>query len=244
VREDFLGFRRVDDQGVPLFYRDPETGGELDAITAFRRHLERHTDSLGQIRIEFSTVRELPGGTFFRGARLLPDGQVDPEQRGLYLDKIRWLKIRLPGNHNPNRNRSFITGALTYSGTSYLRNETPGQRDPERPDRIADEWTSYSTRYWFQSSTRPDRPPVWQFREAFSAPAQMWLTSDPRQEGSAAQIDVLPSVQQIDSFKERSVATSEWRMIIPTVDGGSTLLDIDELDDIEIYFYHYAVIRP
>ena len=244
VREDFLGFRRVNDQGVPLSYRDPETGGELDAITAFRRHLERHTDTLGQIRIEFSTVRELPGGTFFRGARLLPNGQVDPEQRGLYLDKIRWLKIRLPGNHNPNRNRSFITGALTYSGTSYIRNEAPGQRHPDRPDRVVDEWTPYSTRYWFQASTRPDRPPVWQFREAFSAPAQMWLTNDPRQEGSAAQIDVLPSVQQIDSFKERSVATSEWRMIIPTVDGGATLLDIDELDDIEIYFYHYAVIRP
>jgi hypothetical protein len=72
----------------------------------------------------------------------------------------------------------------------------------------------------------------------------MWLSNDPRQDGSAAMIDVLPSVQQIDSFQERSVATSEWRMIIPTVDGGTRLLDINELDDIELYFYHYAVIRP
>jgi hypothetical protein len=244
VREDFLGFRRVNDQGEPLFYHDPETGGRIDAITAFRRYLERHQDSLGQIRIEFSTVRQLPGGTFFRGARFLADGGVDPEQRGLYLDKIRWMKIRLPGNHNPNRNRSFITGALTYAGTSYIRNEAPGQRDPDRADRIANEWMPYSTRYWYQSSTRPGRPPVWQFREAFSAPAQMWLTSDPRQEGSPGQIDVLPSVQQIDAFKERSVATSQWRLIIPSVDEGTALLDIDEIDDIEIYFYHYAVIRP
>jgi hypothetical protein len=40
------------------------------------------------------------------------------------------------------------------------------------------------------------------------------------------------------------VATSQWRLIIPSVDEGTALLDIDELDDIEIYFYHYAVIRP
>lgn len=246
VREDFLGFRRVNDQGQPLFYADPATGEQVGAIEAFRRHLKRLQDSQGQVRLDFSTVREIPGGTFFRGARYLPNGQVDPAQRGLYLDKIRWMKIRLPGNHNPNRNRTFITGSLTYAGTSYLRNQAPGQPSAARGDRLIDEWTSYSTRYWYFSTARPDgRPPAWQFREALTASGvQMWLTGDQRLEGSPGQVDVLPSVQQIDVFRERSVAASNWRLIIPVTDLGQTLLSLDELDDIEIYFYHYAVSRP
>jgi hypothetical protein len=246
VREDFLGYRRVNDQGQPLLYADPATGQQIGAIEAFRRQLKRLRDSQGQIRLDFSTVRQIPGGTFFRGARYLPNGQVDPAQRGLYLDKINWMKIRLPGTHNPNRNRTFITGSLTYAGTSYLRNEAPGRRSVSRPDRLLDEWTPYTTRYWYFSTARTGgRPAAWQFREALSAPGvQMWLTRDPRLEGSPAQIDVLPSVQQIDAFKERSVAASNWRLILPTSDLGETLLDIDELDDIEIYFYHYAVARP
>ncbi len=218
----------------------------MGAIEAFRRQLKRLRDSFGQIRLDFSTVREIPGGTFFRGPRHLANGQVDPAQRGLYLDKIRWMKIRLPGTHNPNRNRTFITGSLTYAGTSYLRNEAPGQRSLTRPDRLVDERTPYSTRYWYFSTARPGgRPAAWQFREALSAPGvQMWLTGDPRLEGSLNQVDVLPSVQQIDAFKERSVAASNWRLILPTSDLGQTLLSIDELDDIEFYFYHYAVARP
>ncbi len=252
VREDFMGYRLRDDQGNLLLYADPITGEPVDATHAFRSRLQQALDSQQQIRLSFSTVRQIPGGTFFRGARYLPDGEVDPAQRGLYLDKIRWMKIRLPGQHNPNRNRTFITGSLTYAGTSYLRNEVPGYFDPEHPDRLVNDMTSYSTRFWFQSSARTNSlpgvtnlPPRWQFREALSHPAaQMWLTDEPRQNGIPGDPDPLPTVQQIDAFKERSVAATDWRLIIPTIDLGKTILSIDELDDIEIYFYHYAVIRP
>lgn len=253
VREDFFGYRKFDDGGQPATYFDAETGETVDAVEMFRRRLKRDfLDTQGQVRLEFSTLRQLPGGTFFRGARFLPDGSVDPDQRGLYLDKIRWMKIRIPGNHNQTRNRKFITGSLTYGGTSYIRNESPGTTDPTRADRIQDEYTPYSTRYWFlqgaQQNTLPNvgnLPPVWRFREALTQPGvQMWLTDEQRQNGSDQQVDVLPSVQQIDVFKERSVATTGWRLIIPTSDLGTTILDIDELDDVEIYYYHYAVVRP
>jgi hypothetical protein len=252
VREDFMGYRLRDDAGNLLLYPDPITGESVNAIQAFRSRLKQALDTQQQIRLSFSTVRQIPGGTFFRGARYLPNGQVDPAQRGLYLDKIRWMKIRLPGQHNPNRNRTFITGSLTYAGTCYLRNEVPGRFDAERPDRLVDDMTAYSTRYWFQSNARTNSlpgvtalPPRWQFREALSHPAaQMWLTDEPRQNGIPGDPDPLPTVQQIEAFKERSVATTDWRLIIPTRDLSQTILSVDEMDDIEVYFYHYAVIRP
>lgn len=240
VREDFLGYKRLDAQGHPILYVDPETGESVDAIEAFRRHLQRAQDALGQIRLDFSTVRQIPGGSFFRGPRFLANGQVDPLQKGLYLDKIRWIKIRLPGGHTTPR--STVNASLTYGGISYLRNPTVGTLDPQRPDRLYGEMTPYSTRYWYFGS----QPTAgWRFQEALSATVSLLKAdrNNPRLDGGPGQIDVLPSVQQIDTFKERSVAATGWRLIIPTVDLGTTVLRIDELDDIELYFYHYAFER-
>ncbi len=253
VREEFFGYRQLNDQGQPLTYLDSVTGETVSAIEMFRRRLKRDfLDSQGQIRLRFSTVRQIPGGSFFRGARFLPDGQVDPAQRGLYLDKIRWMKIRLPGNHTTFNN--VINGSLTYGGSSFIRNEQPGTSDPTRADRVINEFTEYSTRYWYRvgqqtpQNTLPGvttMPDVWRFRESLSWPsAQMRKDSGPRLEGSAQNPDVLPSVLQIDAFRERSVAATDWQMIIPTRDLGTTILNIDQLDDVEIYFYHYAVGRP
>ena len=251
VRDDFFGYRQFDDQGQPRAYLDAVTGETVSGIEMFRRRLKRDfLDGQGQIRLRFSTVRQIPGGSFFRGARFLPNGQVDPAQRGLYLDKIRWMKIRLPGNHTTFNN--VINGSLTYGGTSFIRNEQPGTIDPTRADRVVNEFTEYSTRFWYrvgqQTETLPgvsNLPDVWRFREALSWPsAQMRKDSGPRQEGSAQNPDVLPSVLQIDAFRERSVAATDWQMIIPTTDLGTPILNIDQLDDVEIYFYHYAVGRP
>jgi len=251
VRDEFFGYRQLDEQGQPLSYLDAETGETVSGIEMFRRRLKRDfLDGQGQIRLRFSTVRQIPGGSFFRGARFLPNGQVDPAQRGLYLDKIRWMKIRLPGNHTTFNN--VINGSLTYGGSSFIRNEQPGTPDPTRADRVINEFTEYSTRYWYrvgqQTETLPEvtgLPDVWRFRESLSWPsAQMRKDAGPRLEGSEQNPDVLPSVLQIDAFRERSVAATDWQMIIPTRDLGTTILNIDQLDDVEIYFYHYAVGRP
>jgi hypothetical protein len=237
VRDDFLGYRRFDTNGAPLTYVDPATGESVDATQAFRRHLRRLQDDQGQIHLEFSTLRQIPGGSFFRGPRFLANGQVAPEQKGLYLDKIRWMKIRMPGGHTTAR--SVVNGTLIYGGVSYLRNPRVGTLDPVRPNHLIGEMTPYSTRYWFFTTAG------WRFQEALSATVAM-LKADrnvPRLDGSPGQIDVLPSVQQIDVFKERSVATTGWRLIIPTVDLGTPVLRIEDIDDIEIYFYHYAFER-
>jgi hypothetical protein len=239
IREDFMGFRSLNDDGQPATYQDPVTGDIVGAVEMFRRTLHRQTDAGGTVRLRFNTVRELPGGTFFRGPRFLPNGQLDPQQKGLYLDKIRWMKIRLPGTHAPTRNQRFITGSLTYGGLSYVRNFNVGTYAADRPDFLINEMRTYSTRYWYYDPQQAR----WRSNDALSIPVQMWLTTDPRLEGSDQQVDVLPSVQQIEGFKERSVAASQWTLVLPTRDLGTSILNLDELDDIEIYFYHYAAVR-
>jgi len=228
IREDFLGYRRFDPQtGQALTYQDPDTGETIDAIEAFRRHLRRLKDANGDVRIEFSTVREIPGGSFFRGPRFDTNGVVT--SAGLFLDKIKSLQIRLPGNYSGARTK--ITGELSYGGISFIRNFDVGTFDPERSDRLRNEMTPYNTRYWFYHIPSAQ----WRSNEALSAPVEMQLTSDPR---------VPPSVQEIDVFKERSVAASGWVLTLFTRENGVEVLDLSALNDIELYFYHYAYVRP
>jgi hypothetical protein len=230
VREDFFGYKQYDETGTNLlYYVDPANSSitNLTAIQAFRQKLKTLTNSLGNITLNFSTVREIPGGTFFRGPRF--DSSLQTVlSAGLFLDKIKWIKISLPGNHTLGR--STLAGQLTYGGNSFIRNFDVGTFVPGRPDRLADEMTAYSTRYWYF------HPPsaAWRFSEALSSPVTMCITND---------AEAPPSVAQIDVFKERSVATTGWVLTIPTQDLGVPVLKIDELDDVKLYFYHYAVSR-
>ncbi len=243
IREHFFGYRRFDNNNQPLYYTDPKTGEQVDAIEAFRRRLADYVDANGVIHLRFSTVRHLPNSTFFKGPDLTGPG--------LYLDKIKWIKIRLPGAHTTTNfpNSNPVIGSMTYGGTSYIRNESPGTVDPNRPDRILGEMTPYSTRFWFNKAptSNPPDPGGWRATDAYTADGVPMLkvsNTEPRQDGSAANPDVLPSVAQIDTFQERSVATTGWELRLPIAvkSGGDTfvVLRINELDDIEIYFYHYA----
>jgi hypothetical protein len=227
VRDDFFGYRRTNIVGQAISYSDPVTGATVDALTAFRSRLSQLQDAQGNITINFSTVAEIPGGTFFRGPRFNAQGQVI--SKGLFLDKIRWLKINLPGGHSLGR--SQLTGELRYGGTGFIRNFDVGTFDPLRPDRLRNELTAYATRYWFFHAPTA----TWRFSDALSSPVTMQLSDDPR---------VPPSVQELDLFRERSVATTGWVLTLPTRDSGQAVLNINELDDVEIYFFHYAVTRP
>jgi hypothetical protein len=253
VREDFFGYRRLDDDGQPLAYFDAVTGETVSAIEMFRRRLRRdylnvQSSQQSQLQLRFSTVRQIPGGSFFRGPRFNADGSI--LSRGTYLDKIRWLKIRLPGNHTTSPNP--LVGSLSYGGSSFIRNEQVGTADPLRPDRVRNEFTEFSTRYWYRAGQQMQSlpgvtglPDVWRFREAFTwDSAQMYKDSGPRLDGAAGQFNFPPSVLEIDAFRERSVAATDWRLTIPVRDFGSTVLNIDQLEDVEIYFYHYVVQRP
>lgn len=223
LREDFFGY-----VGGANSYIDVVTGESLDATNAFRRRLVRLQDESGVIAIRFSTVRELPGYPFFLGPRFNPDGSV--WSKGYFLDKIVSLKINLPGRHSLGRTE--LVGDLAYGGTAYIRNAEVGRFLPSRRDRLAGEFTAYSSRCWFfhlPTST-------WRSNPELSSPVTMALT------GVAG---IEPPGNAIDVFQERSVATSEWTLMIPTKDAMQNhFLRIDELDDVEIYFKHNVVARP
>jgi hypothetical protein len=231
IREHHLGYvDGVDGAGNPLLYRDPETDELVPAIEAFRRHLASRLRQVAdgeQIVLRFSTARKIPGENFFLGPTFAVDHQT-VISKGAFLDKIDGLFIRLPGNHTLGR--TTVSGALTYGGTSFLRNFDVGTFDPQRPDRLRDELTAYSTRYWFfhaPSST-------WRFTEAFSNPVTMTLSGGPFQPTTEEEIVV---------FRERSVATTGWELTLDVRAGQTQLLHIDELTDVELLFKHSAVSR-
>jgi hypothetical protein len=232
VRDHFLGYKRSNELGEPASYIDPVTRQTHDAIGAFRLHLSRLVTN-GWLELDFNTVREIENKSFFRGPTYRADGSVDPTKPGYYLDKIRWMKIRLPGGHG----QEPVSGYLRYGGTSYLRNREYGTRDPQRSDRIIGEMTAYSTRHWRQVGGQ------WRFSDGINAGVSMLKVprTEPRLDGNPAAPDVLPSVNQIDVFRERSVATTGWHLAIPVTGAGS--VSIADLDDIEIYFYHWSFNR-
>jgi hypothetical protein len=231
IREDFLGYASYDDTGTNLlYYADPaypDSSERLTAPEAFRSYLSTKTNSLGNIALNFSTRREKAGGTFYRGARFDDDGNA--YSAGLFLDKIDYMEIQLIGDTNAFA-KSKLTGELAYGGTSFIRNFDVGTFDPDRPDRLQDEETAYSTRYWYFHAPTAK----WVFTEQLSSPVTMKLKDDD---------DIPESVYEIDIFKERSVATTDWELTIPTVDLDTKVLSIEDLEDIEIHFYHYACSR-
>ncbi len=249
VREDFFGYRiGSDDGGVPLRYADPISGEPVDAVTAFRSRIRRIMDSRGRVRLPFSTVREipLPVGTFFLGPEFLENGTVDASRPGLCLDKIKWMKVRLPGPHTTTGNT--LVGTLAYGGTGMMRNRTPGRFDPARPDEIENEFTTYGTRVW----RRNDQGDWYLDEQPETAIVVMAKEGGVRPDGRPAvegqEPDILRSATRIDHFAERSVAASGWELVFDTekpnpVNSNDKALRIDQLDDIEIYFYHYTANR-
>jgi hypothetical protein len=235
VRDDFLGYAPTNDLGQENFYVDPVTGQTNDGIAEFRLYLSRQVTN-GSIVLNLNTVRQIVNETFFTGPTYLPDGSVDSSEPGCYLDKITRMMIRLPGGFATD---TQVAGYLLYGGTSYIRNRTYGTNDPLHPDRIIGEMTPYSTRHWDYDAANNN----WVFTDGLSAQIAMMMAprTEPRLNGSTNNPDVLPSQYEIGEFQERSVATTGWVLQIPVT--GANSVTLSNLDDIEIYFYHYSFDR-
>jgi hypothetical protein len=215
VREHFLGFRTLDDQGQPAVYLDPITGLSLDAVSAFRTNLLRRPLQQGQIQIDFSTVRQLPNRPFFAGPVFNEDGSVF--SKGLTLNKINFMKLRAVGPV-----AQPVSGKLRYGGTSFIRNLFVGDFNPAAPNRIANEMTAYSTRSWFYNLARN----AWQFRDAYEIEnVEVEFNPNP------FDLNHPPASNLIIEFKERSVATTGWVLSLP-----AGPLQIQQLDDLQVYF--------
>jgi hypothetical protein len=236
-RDDFLGYKYANG-GTVLFYTDPVTGeSNLDGKEMLHRYLRRLVEAAGYqtndrnvyLTLNFSTIRQIPAGFFFQGPQYDDYGNLMAP--GMYNDKIDWLKINLPGSHTTGKDS--INGQLSYGGVSMIRNQDMGIVNPQDPSRVSGEMTAYSTRYWYWHGASAS----WRFTDAMTKPAQMQLSS-------SSESRVPPdTVSQINGFKERSVAASEWKLVIPLKVDNVTVLKIEELDDIEFYVYHWAYAR-
>ena len=135
----------------------------------------------------------------------MQQGQPISGYLGTWLDKITKLRISIKtqGMHtwiNP------LSAALTYGGISYIRNEHPGHYENIPTNGLSvlqDEWTSWSTRYWYLPTD-----------------ASLWRSTDevivwPAQLATASSDEVPGNVQDITQLKERSVAATDWKLLIP-----------------------------
>ncbi len=231
--EDILGLDRFDLDGTPVLYKDPQnTQNEVDAGTLLRRYLKGRTSDDGIIELHFSTAKFM-GDTFFRGPTYNDSGTLI--DRGLYLDKIVSMQINLVGNP-PEGALPSVPGTLTYAGSSFIRNQYVGTR--AEADRIVGEFTTYPTRFWYFDPGSPDLgvEQGWKYRDGQQASVALNLSGPTEPDEDQNLITV---------FKERSVATSDWTLVIYTRNArGDTLLEVDWLDDIGIVFEHTAKDRP
>ena len=90
--------------------------------------------------------------------------------------------------------------------------------------------TAYSCRYWYY-----DPPTGWKSKDAFGSLINVQVSDDS---------DVPPSVYQIESFQEYSVAASDWTLYLAIESaGGLPYINIADLTDIEIHFNYYWYVR-
>jgi len=244
-KKDFMGLTPVyDTDGVTelAVYTHPATGLEATATEVFQARLEAAFDpDTGIVELPFSTFFD-NGQTFFRGPRRDPSNLQNILSRGQYLDKIFWMKVNLLGDFT-GTSYERASGALTYSGGCYLRNARVGTMpDPSRPDVIVDEFTYWPTKWWFYDSGVPDAdPPIpggWCSSDEQTTEIPLGLVAE-------SGIEMPDSVSMIDVFRERSVACDGWVLRIFTYDiDGTRIMRPDQIEDIEILFYHLSKDRP
>ncbi|MEQ8818792.1 MAG: hypothetical protein RLY93_01000 [Sumerlaeia bacterium] len=228
IKNDVLAYR---DSGSSL-YPDPITGELVTPLQAFRRTLrtymvERDNGDIDVV-MPFQTNFSPSGSQFFLGPEFDNNGNLTAP--GTWLDKIQWIKINAPGNHSGAR--TFINATLSDGGAQLIRTMDPGSIDPDEPDKIVGGVTPWSSRLWFTS----DGGESFEFREKLSVPIRMELNFPSGD-------DTLTGAPENTFFRERSVANTSWTLEFRVFDadgspGGLTLLDIDQLDDVEILINH------
>jgi len=226
LREDFLGYRRYDIYGNELYYADPVTGKKVDAIQAFRSYLKDvaahyHSQNGGMsffgevVRIEFSTNKPNWGNTFF--------------STGHWNEKIKWVSGKI--NSSQYFQDSSLAVWLEQRGNGYLRNEAPGVvEDPERPDRVKGEFTVYPIKYWWIGQDGK-----WHSKDSFGFTIDARVGIEP---------DAPPGTWQKKEFHEMPAGVSDWVLEIPTTEwDGTSILDYDSINDIEVWFADYYLQR-
>ena len=216
-REDLLGYKH---KGI---YIDKD-GTPIKSLTAFQNFInsddnyllpkDRDNPRKGYkvLKLRFNTAYERISGDWFL--------------RNRWLEKIKYLRVEMQGAV-PKGINSIISGVLSYGGVSLIRNQSPGSRNPRDSTRLVNESTAYSTRHWYYEKGQ------WHSNDTFQSHINIQVSNDPK---------VPREVYKINTFKELSVATSEWILYVPVEKDGHKLIDLSGLTDIyfHVYYYWYA----
>jgi hypothetical protein len=212
LRDDVYGYI----PGPGRTYPDPlnPDGPEVGGVRAFRHQLELLADGGDSLTIRFDTTSGNLGGNLFLGPVFDENGDIF---LGFFNDTAT------------TEIYTTVAGQLTQGGSLLVRDPSSGDFDPMDPSRLLNEFTAYTSRFWFNTGSG------FQFTEALTTPVTMRLTMAPETPPEP--------IHEITVFRERSVAATDWRLLVNFRDGSNTFVDIDELDDIEIFFRHLAAPR-
>ena len=162
------------------------------------------------IHLEFDTNRSMVNGKFFSSTR--------------WNEKIKWIGVKINAEEGGDDEGFMVY--LEQSGTALVRNRYYGFPPPGRPDMLVNEMTGYPTRYWYI-----DRDGQWASRDYYGFAINARISVDP---------DEPDSSWRKAEFHELPCAVSRWILEVPLEDAsGKPLLEIDKINDIELWFYNY-----
>jgi hypothetical protein len=210
---------------------DLETGDTVSQLELFRRKLEHAKDTGGNIVIPINTVN-LAGlkGTFFVG----PNYSGATVAPGEWRDKIVYLKVNLVGEDGTTIPQTK-GGSLTYGGQMFFRTRVPPCLDRSVNVTALDipgEFITAPFRYYF--SVQYNNLFTFQDSQTQSIPIAYTGATAVSPSGE----EILGSTYQVNSFNQRSVATSALTL---TVFAGQ--VDINKIKDIEIIIRHHSSSR-
>jgi hypothetical protein len=223
VRKDFWALAEtVLDGGVerPAQYDSSDGERLLSSVGKFREEVRSRINRDNQVVLDLDTTNlKKTEGAFFIGPEY--NDSLCVIQAGKWLDKIEWVKINLVGTHPE---RAFTGGDFAYGGNTYIRALVPPC--PETPLEIPADWMVYPFRFFFTL----DNGATWQSRDAQSFTPIMRF--------SHTSVEPPGSDYENRALKERSVAASRMTLKIPAAQ-----VNINQLDDIEIYVRHFFADR-
>ena len=172
----------------------------------------------------------IPG---FKVLRLKFSTAFVPDSGGHFMtnawnEKINFLRVEIEGGPPANSQGGTVEGYLTYGGVSLIRNQKHGTPNPDETSRIANETTDYSTQFWYFSDNQ------WRSKGAFGSRIAVRLTDHPK---------APESTKRINSFKEFSVAATDWNLYIAVERNGRKLVQLEEVSDIKFHINSYWYVR-
>ncbi|HYG35944.1 MAG TPA: hypothetical protein VEC99_14230 [Clostridia bacterium] len=211
------------------FRVDPKTGQTIPKNQLFRLILKGERSSPfverfpGSLVIKLNTVAlKKKSGFLFLGPTYNDDGSI--LTAGKHLDKIQWIKFNLVSSSQTDP----VEADLRYGGTCYIRNSVPPCYTGTNAFSLPDANRVFPFEYFYTLDNGITFEVADHQRDTVKL-AFSTVSREPEQ-------GVSNSIYENRFLKERSVATTDLRLTI-----GSSRVDLDRLDDLELYIRHLFV---